>query len=122
MKQITLDGITYNLTPVTAKPVSPFHISENGMSWAHAMGYADDLGMRLLRSEELHVLARDGHLPVKTGWSWSNSSVSNYTSNAWHVNLYNGDTYADDETNTNRAVCVPVDFSLEKFLAEKNNK
>jgi hypothetical protein len=122
MKQIILDGVTYNLMPVDKKPASSFHVSAKEMSWAQAKVYADNLGLRLLQSEELHVLVRDGHLPVKEGWAWSSSSVSDYTSLAWYVYLGNGLTYTFDKANTNRAVCVPVDFSLEKFLAEKNNK
>ena len=119
MKQITLDGVTYNLTPAEKTRASPFHVSDTEMTWAQAMGYADKLGIRLLRSEELHVLARDGHLPVNKGWAWSSSSVSNNTSYAWYVYLGNGLTDYGGKNVTYRAVCVAVDFSLGKFLAAK---
>jgi hypothetical protein len=119
-KQITIDGITYNLVPVEeTKPALPFHISPKDMTWQESIDYAKDMSMRLLRSEELHVLARDGHLPIKENWAWSSSSVSNFTSDAWFVYLGNGGMESIDKTNTLRAVCVPLDFSLADYLKEQ---
>lgn len=118
MKQITIDGVTYNLTPVE-QPKSPFYIAPEKMDWSDAMDEAEEKGMRLLRSEELHVLARDGHLPVKDGWAWTSSLVSGVTSYAWHVHLFNGNTNYYVKTSTLRAVCVPKDFDLATFLKEE---
>jgi hypothetical protein len=119
MKQITLDGVTYNLVPVEQpKPASPFYISREEMDWSDAMDEAEEKKMRLLRSEELHVLARDGHLPLKKGWVWSSSLVSNDPSNAWYVYLDYGNTDYDAKTGTYRAVCVPKDFDLAVYLRE----
>ena len=118
MKQLTLDGVTYNLVPVDqSKPASPFYIAREEMDWSDAMDEAEEKGMRLLRSEELHVLARDGHLPVGTGWAWTSSLEPNSTSFAWHVNLSYGTTYFVDKTNTFRVVCVPKDFDLAAYLS-----
>ena len=120
MKQLTLDGVTYNLVPVEQpKPASPFYISREEMDWSDAMDEAEEKKMRLLRSEELHVLARDGHLSVKEGWAWTSSLVSGFTSYAWGVDLFDGFTGINVKTGTNRAVCVPKDFDLAVYLREK---
>jgi hypothetical protein len=120
MKQLTIDGIIYNLVPAEEpKTASPFHIPDEQMQWSDAMTFAEEKGMRLLRSEELHVLVRDGHLPVKTGWAWASSSVSNLTSYAWLVSLGIGNTTNYDKTSAYRVVCVPKDFDLAAYLERK---
>jgi hypothetical protein len=119
-KQLILDGITYNLVPVEqTKPAAPLHVSLEVMTWQESMDHAKDMSMRLLRSEELHVLARDGRLPIKEGFAWSSSSVSDGIYYAWFVYLNGGYTGTSDKTNTLRAVCVPLDFDLAEYLKEQ---
>ena len=119
MKQITLDDVAYNLVLVgQPKPASPFYIAREEMDWSDAMDEAEEKNMRLLRSEELHVLARDGHLPIKEGWAWTSSSVSNISSYAWYVNLDDGLALDGGKTFTYKAVCVPKDFDLAVYLRE----
>ena len=121
MKQIIIDGVTYNLVPVDEEGYEVFRTTEMIMTWDDALAYAKLRGMRLLRSEELHVLARDGHLPVKDGWAWSSSSVSDCTSFAWLVDLGSGYTDNYDKSDTGRVVCVAKDFDLATYLTNKGD-
>jgi hypothetical protein len=119
-KQITIDGITYNHTPVKEpKPASPFHISDANMTWQKAMDHATSKKMRLLESHELHKLIVDKKLSFKAGTAWSSSSVYDFPSYAWYVHLFDGYTYYGDKTNTHRAFCAPLDFSLAEYLKEQ---
>ena len=119
MKQLTLDGVTYNLVPVEQpKPASPFYIAPVQMAWSDAMNEAEEKGMRLLRSEELHVLARDGHLSVKEGDAWT-STCDWHPWAAWLADLSDGYVSVLAKSFQNKVVCVPKDFDLAAYLTEK---
>lgn len=95
---------------------SPFHFADKKMNWRDACLYADNKGMRLPTSDELHVLVRDGYIKGESGWAWTCNTVSSNASYAWSVGLYVGSAFLNDKAVTGRVVCVPTAFDLREFV------
>jgi hypothetical protein len=93
------------------------NIADREMNWNDAMGWAKNLNYggyrdwRLPTKEELEAFAkRGGNRPVEwfkangfTGFPsngyWSSSTIANYTSGAWDVNLSSGNVYGNYKTS-----------------------
>ena len=70
-------------------------------------GHHDHNVMRVDQFLALPYLGMPGSASSPTEWRASASSTqSNNTSNAWIVNLSNGNTNNNDKTNTNQVACV----------------
>ena len=84
------------------------HVADKKMTWQEAMDYAESIGMRLLTKFELQVIAESTDEFNHMGYTWSASTLSNFTSFAWNVNLTNGDTTNNDKTSSRSVLCVSL--------------
>ena len=82
------------------------HVADKKMTWQEAMDYAESIGMRLLTKFELQVIAESTDEFNHMGYTWSASTLSNLTSNAWTVYLYDGSTNYYTKTLSISVLCV----------------
>jgi len=82
------------------------HSQDKQMTWHEAMDYAASISMRLPTKFELQVIVESTDEFNDLGWTWSSSTNSNFTTNAWNVNLNYGNTSDGNKTNTSSVLCV----------------
>ena len=82
------------------------HVADKEMTWQEAMDYAESIGMRLPTKFELQAIAESTNEFNHMGYTWSASTLSNLTSDAWFVNLYYGYTYYNFKTRSLSVLCV----------------
>jgi hypothetical protein len=124
MKIIVIDGIEYELKQVAATPEKTFleevkfpkmqiHIAPEKMPWEKAMDYAADLGdgWRLPTKEELQAFAPQLNKMGVEDALWSGSTVSNFSNNAWLMDLGNGYTGNGGKYDSYGVVCVRPSFT-----------
>jgi len=81
------------------------HVAPNYMTWQEAMDYAEIADMRLPTKLELQVIAGSG-CTFGLGYVWSASTLSDYPSNAWVVNLTTEGNHIHDKSYDRPFICV----------------
>ena len=82
------------------------HVAGKEMTWKQAMDYAESIGMRLPTKFELQAIAESTEEFNHLNYTWSASTISNYPTSAWNVNLYYGYTNYTIKTYSRSVLCV----------------
>jgi len=82
------------------------HAAGREMDWQEAMDYAKSIEMRLPTKLELQVIAASTDEFNDLGWTWSSSTLSYLTGDAWYVGLIYGYSTNSSKTLPRSVLCV----------------